>query len=146
LSQTIDANLLVYASNDADPLRAAARSRLSDLAHGPELVVLLWPVVMAYLRIATHPSIFPAPLRPRDAERNIASLLAAPHVRVVGETDGHWPAYQRVTTDVVVRGNLVPDAHLVALMHEHGISVIWSRDRDLRKFGGITVKDPFAVG
>jgi uncharacterized protein len=42
------------------------------------------------------------------------------------------------------RGSLVADAHLVALMHQHGIATIWSRDRDFRKFEGITVRDPFA--
>jgi len=30
-------------------------------------------------------------------------------------------------------------------MHQHGISTIWSHDRDLRKFGGITVRDPFVL-
>jgi len=51
--------------------------------------------------------------------------------------------YRRIADDVSPRGNLVPDAHLVALMHQHGISTVWSHDRDLRKFGGITVRDPF---
>jgi len=49
-----------------------------------------------------------------------------------------------VASDVKPRGNLFPDAHLVALMREHGVSTIWSHDRDLRKFSGITVKDPFS--
>ena len=42
------------------------------------------------------------------------------------------------------RGNRAPDAHLVALMREHGVSAIWSHDRDFRKFRGITVRDPFS--
>ena len=37
----------------------------------------------------------------------------------------------------------VPDAHLVALMREHGVVTMWSNDRDFRKFDGITVKNPF---
>ena len=48
------------------------------------------------------------------------------------------------TAFVKARGKLVPDSHLVALMHELGVSTIWSRDRDFRKFSGITVKDPFS--
>jgi uncharacterized protein len=43
------------------------------------------------------------------------------------------------------RGNLVPDTHLVALMHQHGVATIWSHDRDLRRFSAITVRDPFAA-
>jgi predicted nucleic acid-binding protein len=28
-------------------------------------------------------------------------------------------------------------------MQEHGVSTIWTHDRDFRKFDGITVRDPF---
>ena len=45
---------------------------------------------------------------------------------------------------LVIRGNLVPDAHLVALMRQHGVRTIWTHDRDFRKFNGIRVVDPFA--
>jgi uncharacterized protein len=62
---------------------------------------------------------------------------------VVGEGDRFWEMFKRTARSVTPRGNLVPDAHLVALMVEHGVSTIWSGDRDFRKFSGITVKDPF---
>jgi predicted nucleic acid-binding protein len=45
---------------------------------------------------------------------------------------------------VSAAGNLVPAAHLVALMRAHGVSNIWTSDRDFRKFDGIRVKSPFA--
>jgi len=70
-------------------------------------------------------------------------LLARPHIRAAGELDGFWQTHLQVTADVSTRGNLVPDAHLVALMIQQGVTTIWSRDRDLRKFDGISVVDPF---
>ena len=42
------------------------------------------------------------------------------------------------------RGNDVPDAHLAALMRQHGVRVIYTRDRDFRRFDGIDARDPFA--
>jgi hypothetical protein len=44
----------------------------------------------------------------------------------------------------VCAGNLVPDAHVVALMLEHDVGAIWTHDRDFRRFDGIEVRDPFA--
>lgn len=41
-------------------------------------------------------------------------------------------------------GNLVPDAHLAALMLEHGVATIVTRDRDFRRFRGLSIDDPFA--
>lgn len=144
MTQTVDTNLLVYASNRDSQHHAKASAVLEQFAAGPELLVLLWPTLLGYLRISTHPSIFPSPLTHAEASRNVEALLNRPHVRAVGESGGFWDVYLRVTTDVQPRGNLIPDAHIVALMRQHSLSVIWTRDRDFRKFDGITVKDPFA--
>lgn len=37
----------------------------------------------------------------------------------------------------------MPDIHLVALMRQHGVRVLHSRDRSFRRFDGIEVQDPF---
>ena len=144
MSQTLDTNVLLYASNDGAPEQDRAVTLLRHLAGGPELVVLLWPVVMGYLRIATHPAIFARPLSHADAVANVEGLLARPNVRVVGEGDRFWDVYREVAADVPMRGNGIPDAHLVALMIEHGITSIWSRDRDFLKYTDVTVHDPFS--
>lgn len=144
MSYAIDANLLLYASDQDNPLHGRAVELLDEIAIGPELVYLFWPVTMAYLRIATHPAVFAQPLSHSDAMANVASLLALPHVHAVGEDDTFWHRFVEVADDVGPQGNLVPDAHLVALMLANGVRRIWSRDRDFRKFTGIRVHDPFA--
>ena len=105
---------------------------------------LFWPTVMAYLRIATHPAVFARPLSHADARSNIGALLDLPHVQTTGESDAFWRRFSEVADDVAPTGNLVPDAYLVALMLENGVRTILTRDRDYRKFRGITVRDPFA--
>jgi toxin-antitoxin system PIN domain toxin len=142
VSYALDANLLLYASDSASPFHQRATRFLARCAEGPELLYLPWPVVMAYLRIATHPAIFERPLSPDVAVANIESLLARPHVRPAGELDGFWRLYRRATDALVVRGNLVPDAHLVALLLQHGVTTLWTHDRDFRSFEGIRARDP----
>jgi len=39
---------------------------------------------------------------------------------------------------------LVPDAHLAALLKQHGVRVLYTRDADFRKFPFLDVRDPFA--
>ena len=56
MSVTVDANILVYASNEADPVNGRALELVERLARGPEIVYLFWPTIMGYLRIVTHPS------------------------------------------------------------------------------------------
>ncbi|MBA2555767.1 MAG: type II toxin-antitoxin system VapC family toxin, partial [Chloroflexi bacterium] len=81
MSVTIDASILVYASNSADPAHGPAGALIQRLAAGPELVYLFWPTVMGYLRIVTHPAILPRPLAPLEAATNVANFLARAHVR-----------------------------------------------------------------
>lgn len=143
MSVTVDANVLVYASNEADPAHAPARALVGRLAGGPDLVYLFWPTLMGYLRIVTHPAILPRPLRLGDAIANVTALLSLGHVRSPGEADGFWDLFRATAGDGGLRGNLVPDAHLAALMRQHGVSTIFTRDRDYRRFDGIQVRDPF---
>lgn len=143
MSSTVDANVLLYASDSLSPHHENAQDFLRARAAEPDIFYLFWPVIMAYLRVATHPAIFEQPLDPVAAASNIANLLHLPQVRTEGETESFWEMWQATTTGMVVRGNAVPDAHLVALMRAHGVGTIWSRDRDLRKFGSIRVLDPF---
>ena len=144
MSATIDVNLLLYASDESSSFHAKAAELVERLARGPDLLYLFWPVVIGYLRIATHSAIFPRPLSVEIATGNVAQLLALPHARTVGEGDDFWQVYGAVTSAIVVRGNLVSDAHLVALMRENGVGTLWSHDRDFRKFEGVRVRDPFA--
>ncbi|WP_343601899.1 type II toxin-antitoxin system VapC family toxin [Mycobacterium sp.] len=144
MSETFDVNVLVYATHSGSPFHDKAKELVERFLTGPELVYLLWPVAVGYLRIVTHPALLDAPLAPTVAANNIDRLVSQPHVRQVGEQDGFWPVYRRVADAVNPRGNLVSDAHLVALMRQHGISTIWTRDRDFRKFDWITVRDPFS--
>lgn len=144
MTHTIDANLLLYASDEANPLHDRAVELIDEMALGPEIVYVFWPTIMAYLRIATHPAVFDTPLSQAEATANIEALLDLPHVHTSGEGEQFWARYHDVADDVRPSGNLVPDAHLAALMLENGIRTIWTRDRDFRKFPGITARDPFA--
>ena len=143
MSATIDANILVYASNQADPVHAQAGRLLQVLAAGPDLLYLFWPVVVGYLRIVSHSAILSRPLSPRDAAGNVESLLSRGHVRALGEGEGFWELFRATSRDQA-RGNDVPDAHLVTLMRQHGVRRIYSRDAGLRRFADIEVVDPFA--
>ncbi len=76
--------------------------------------------------------------------RNLAALLALPHVRAVAEMEGFLDAYRHVAGTTVLRGNLVPDAPLAAILFQHGIRTLYTCDRDFRKFESLDVRDPFS--
>jgi toxin-antitoxin system PIN domain toxin len=143
MSATVDANILVYASNQADPVHEQAIELVRRLAAGPDLLYLFWPVVLGYVRIVTHPAVLPRPLSAAEAASNADALVGRPHVRTPGEADGFWALFRQTSRDLA-RGNDVPDAHVVTLMRQHGVRRIYSRDAGLRRYADIEVVDPFA--
>jgi toxin-antitoxin system PIN domain toxin len=146
VSFSVDANVLLYASDTSSPRHETARRILSNQTGKPEILYLAWPVAMAYLRIATHPRIFDAPLTPAVALSNLRGLLALPRVRPIGEKDSFLETYSTVTGELTIRGNLVPDAHLATILFQHGIRTLYTNDADFRKFDFLDVRNPFGEG
>lgn len=144
MSYTVDVNVLLYASDRESPFHAAAAAFLHGRAEDPDIFCLTWPVIMGYLRLATHPRVFEKPLAPRAAVDNVAALLNLPRCRVVREPDDFLDVYRGIAFEVAARGNLVPDAHIAALARAHGVRTIYTHDRDFRKFPFMRVVDPFA--
>jgi len=145
MSFAIDVNILLYASDASSPYSDRARSFIESCMAQNEVFFLGWPTVMSYLRIATHPAVFDHPLSPDEAMSNIETLLNLPHVRFLSEEEGFWDVYRATTAEVPTRGNLVPDAHLVALLRQHGVKTLYTRDRDFLKFAILNVRDPFSL-
>lgn len=143
MSSTVDTNILVYATDTGTDVGGVANELIERLARGPEILYVFWPALMGFVRVATHPSINERPLTPAEAVSSVASLLARPHVRAPGEAPGFLAVYES-TAPGMTRGRQVPDAHIAALMRQHGVGTIYSRDRDFRRFDGIKVEDPFA--
>ena len=144
MSYSLDVNVLLYASDRSSDRHLRARRFVESCAAGPEILCLTWPTLMSYLRIATHPRIFATPLSPDEALANVSALIGLPHVRAVSELDGFVDAYKQVAGETPVRGNLVPDAQVAAILLQHGVRTLYSNDRDFRKFQSIDLRDPFS--
>lgn len=142
MSYSLDANLLLYASDSSSPRHEAASLFIEGRATDRDLLCLSWLTIMAFVQIATHPSIFPRPLTPGNAWKNVDKLLGLSRTRLIGELDNFASDYEAATAEVMVRGNLVPDAHLATILRQHGVSRIYTADSDFRKFSFLEVVNP----
>ena len=142
MSYSLDVNLLLYASDVSSPFHAKAERFMASCMSQPDVLYLCWPTIMSYLRIATHPSIFDEPLTSEDAMANVETLLNLSHSRFLAEEDGFWTTWQATAGEVSTRGNMVPDAHLAALLRFHGVRRLYTHDRDFRRFEFLDVRFP----
>jgi toxin-antitoxin system PIN domain toxin len=128
MSYSFDANLLLYASDEGSELHTRARAFLIGCSKDSDIMCLTWRVLMAYQRIATHPSIFTNPMPAAAAWGNIQKLLALPRARVIQETDSFAADYAEMAQSARVYGNLVPDAHIATILRQHGVRRFYTAD------------------
>ena len=139
----VDANLLIYAYNSSTSQHDAARGWIEDAFSGHDPVGLAWSSIHAFLRLTTHPALFPQPLDMSDAVAIVESWLAQPIVGIVEPGESYQTILQALLRGAQIRGSMVMDAHLAALALENG-AVLVTTDRDFRRFEGLTVTNPLA--
>ena len=136
----IDTNVLVYAHRGETELHDVALRMLAQLCEGIEPWALPLPCLSEFFRVVTHPRVFNPPSKLIHAVEFVKSLMSAPTCRMLKPGDGYLDHFFSVMQNADVRGNLVFDAHIVALCQEHGISNVLTNDRDFERFKGITVQ------
>jgi toxin-antitoxin system PIN domain toxin len=139
----VDANILLHAVNERAQEHRLARAWLRDALGGNETVAFAWTVLLAFLRLATHPAVFPQPLTSDQATEVIERWLGTPSAVTLAPTPRHLPLLRGLLAGTGTAGNLVGDAHLAALALEHGATVI-SFDRDFGRFAGVAWRLPSA--
>lgn len=139
----VDSNVLLYAVNPDSAQHAESKAWLDHALSGEETVAFSWVAVVAFLRLATHPSVFRDPMAIDEAAGQVDDWLAAPGAVVVEPTSRHVAVLQGLLEPRGTGGNLVNDAHLAALAVEHGADVV-SFDRDFARFTGVRHRLPQA--
>ena len=139
--QLVDANVLLYAVDPDLPQHAPARGWLDGALAGAEPVGFAWIVLLAFLRLATHPGVFPRPLTVDEAAGVVELWLSQPPSVVVEPTGRHLALLRGLLAGTGSAANLVNDAHLAALALEHGAAIV-SFDRDFARFEGVRWRLP----
>jgi uncharacterized protein len=140
----VDANILLYARNAADPSHRAARTWLEGALNGTTRVGLPWWTLSAFVRIATNTRAFPNPLTPEDAVLQVDEWLDAPRAWIAEPTAQYREVFTSLVRTHDVRGPLITDAQLAALAIDHGVPIV-STDADFARFRAVEWIDPLAA-
>ena len=139
--KVVDANVLLYSVTENAPHHQASRKWLDDALAGGDVVGFTWLVLLAFIRIATKPGLFPRPLSVTEANEQISCWLEAPGAHLIAPSATHHLTLARLLEQVGRGGDLVPDAHLAAIAYENRATVI-SYDSDFGHFPGVRWSSP----
>lgn len=138
----VDTNVLVYAHRQDAPHHQPALVALGRLAEGGAPWAIPWPCLHEFLAVVTHRRVFAPPTSSADAIGAVSDLLAAPGVRPLAETADHPDALFEQLRSSKVSGTKVHDARIAALCLAHGVSALWTADRDFSYFPRLRTVNP----
>jgi len=141
----LDTNILVYAADQDAAHHEACRRLVEDSRSGRSPWYLTWGICYEFLRIVTHPRVLRRPWPAGEAWGFLDAVLAAPSAGILVPAERHRDVVAQLIRELPhLSGNLMHDAHTAALMREHGIRVIYTRDADFHRFPFLEVADPVA--
>ena len=138
----VDTNILVYAHREDSPRHVTAYQRLTELAQGRSLWAIPWPCLFEFLAIITHPRIYQPPTPLELALDQIEAWIESPSLVVLSETEGHWSLVRSLISDGKIVGPRIHDARVAALCQSHGITELWTADRDFSRFPSLVKRNP----
>ncbi|PYL07615.1 MAG: hypothetical protein DME33_09890 [Verrucomicrobia bacterium] len=141
----VDSNILIDAANRASDFHEPCRRTIERCRVQASPWYISWPICYEFLRVCTHPHVFPRPLSLSAAWQFMDNLLASQSAGVLVAGNRHAELLSRLVAEIPhLRGNILHDAHTAVLMREHGIREIYTRDTDFHRFPFLKVIDPVA--
>jgi hypothetical protein len=138
----VDTNLLVYAHRADAEFHAEALACVATLAESTAAWAIPWPCLHEFYAIVTHRRIYAPPTPPARAIDQIEAWLESPSLVLLAESAAHWPALRPLLAGARVQGSLVHDARIAALCLQHGVTTLWTADRDFARFGALLAVNP----
>jgi toxin-antitoxin system PIN domain toxin len=137
----VDTNILVYGFNSRSAEHERAVASLLELARSPSWGIP-WIAAAEFVAVVTNPRVWkPAP----SAEEALSALdvwLGTPGAQLLGELPSTWATFRRLAAAARVQGRRVHDARIAAVCIDHGVSELWSLDRDFSWYPELRVRNP----
>jgi toxin-antitoxin system PIN domain toxin len=138
----VDTNILIYAHREDSSWHAQAFARVAELAEGRASWAIPWPCLHEFLVIVTHPRVYAPPTPLAAALDQVEAWLESPSLVALGEGSGYWAALRGMLEAGRIEGPRIHDGRVAALCHSHGVSELWSADRDFSRFPDLVVRNP----
>jgi toxin-antitoxin system PIN domain toxin len=139
----IDTNIFLHAANSASPDHTAAREFLQSHFKARTAWATTWPILYEFLRVATHPRVFPKPLKSPQALAFVQQIAEADDVTMLSATPRHAETLATLLAELSrPAGNLFHDIHTATIMREHGVPEIITADTDFLQFRSLRVTNP----
>lgn len=140
----VDTNIMVYAHRpDFVEQHEAALFAMAALINGRRPWAIPWPCVHEFVGNVTNRRIYKSPTPLSVALEAMSIWLSSDQVQLLHESTGHFMTLSELCLDADVAGSQVHDARIAAICIDHGVSQLWTADRDFFRYAPrLAVRNP----
>jgi uncharacterized protein len=141
----LDTNILVYAHRRDMPQHTLALRAIQRLVSEGRTWAVPWPCIHEFLAVVTNPRIFKTPTSTQTAITVIRDLAAQQQGRMLGASRRHLDILDRLCRSASASGSKFHDARIAAICIGHGVSQLWTADRDFSYFPELKTENPLVA-
>jgi predicted nucleic acid-binding protein len=142
----LDTNILVYSADEDSPFSETCFQALEKWRSQSSPWYVTWSICLEFMSVVTNRRVLRTPWTANQAWMFIEGLRRSPAFRILVPTDRYAHALHDVIEALpFFSGKDMHDVGIAALMHEHGVRTIYTRDMGFHRFPFLEVIDPIAA-
>jgi uncharacterized protein len=138
----LDTNLLVYAHRNDAAWHEKAATTLMTLLEGRTPWAIAWPSVHEFISVVTNKKIYDMPTPLEFAFEQLRAWSMSPSHCYIGETVGHIEVLEDFAIAAQLKAGMIHDARIAAICLQHGVTELWTADRDFSRFPKLKTRNP----
>jgi predicted nucleic acid-binding protein len=113
-----------------------------DLVRSGARFAVPWPCAHEFIAVVTNARVIARPTSVDEAVAFLNDFAALPRCQFLGETTRHLGILTDLARPPGVSGARVHDARIAAICLSHGVSELWTADRDFSYFPRLRTRNP----
>jgi len=138
----VDTNILVHAHRRDSTFHTQSKRAISDLSGSTRTWAIPLHCLVEFCGIVTHGGIWKVPSTPGQATEQVIAWRECPTLTILGDHDRTLARLLELVTEANIIGAKVHDARIAALCLSHGVTELWTIDRDFSRFPALRTKNP----
>jgi hypothetical protein len=138
----LDTNLLVYAYRRDGAFYTGASRIVRALAEADQEWAIPWPCVHEFLAVVTSQRVYDPPSPIEHAIEQVLAWTESPRLVLLGEGTSHLASLVPAVRQMNATGIRIHHAKIAAICIAHGVSELWTVDRDFSRVEGLRTRNP----
>jgi uncharacterized protein len=138
----VDTNVLIHAHQREASLHPQADACVRSLAESATPWAICHHSLVEFYGVVTQPRLWKQPSTPREAVNQMEAWLESPSLRLLHDQLQGLQTLTGLLIEAKVTGARVHDARIAACCLHHGVTELWTVDRDFSRFPALKTRNP----